>query len=119
MASVQALHNQMQAILQPDAGYATKCNPNSQPTTKRGPAAGAKPLDIYAAPGQGPAARRVEGFSSVILTRIPKGIPPHPGLRISAAGLLKIGLFWCVLSLVQPGAVLTSKVVPKGSQERS
>ena len=42
-------------------------------------------LRIYAAPGQGPAARRVEGFSSLILTRIPKGIPPHPGPRLSAA----------------------------------
>ena len=73
---------------------------------------------IYAAPGQGPAARRGDGFSSVILTRIPKGIPPHPGPFASAAEVLKIGLFWCLLSEVQPGAVLTSKVVPKGSQER-
>ena len=79
---------------------------------------GRRQLDIYAAPGQGPAARRGDCFSSVILTRIPKGIPPHPGPRTCAAGLLKFGLFWCVLSLVQPGAVLTSKVVPKGSQER-
>ena len=72
---------------------------------------------IYAAPGQGPAARRGNCFSGLILTRITRReSPPIPGPFASAAEVLKIGLFGCVLSEVQHGAFWTSKVVPKGSQ---
>ena len=85
----------------------------SQPP-KRGQRQWARPLDTpRQARGLPLGVVTSRSDSSLILTRIPKGIPPHPGLQTIADDPPPIGLFWCVLSLVQPGAVLTSKVVPK------
>ena len=90
------------------------CKSTSQPATRKGPAALGEAI-IYAAPGQGPAARRRKVFFPNNPSQdSPKEIPPIPALSRVPPRSQKSDFFACAAEKYNKDHFLTEKCSPRG-----